>query len=253
MADPVKWSEFVKSNEIDDDIPIERAEEELMRISGALGVKPETATVGRDSRLVDTGTGEILLDAAPEAAKPMSPAGKLAHDIDKGFVDGGTNKVRVKDESTLRKEWNGLTTDFSTIGDAYTKVTQAANGNDGVADVALIFGYMKMLDPDSVVREGEFATAEQTNGAAGQFINLYNKLINGQRLTPIQRQNFQKQAQGIFETSAGTYRKKRELYRSIATESGLDPERSVPDLDVFDRAVPAANPDDLSSILDRYR
>ena len=31
---------------------------------------------------------------------------------------------------------------------------------DAAGDMALIFSYMKMLDPNSTVREGEYATAQ---------------------------------------------------------------------------------------------
>jgi hypothetical protein len=80
MTDPVKWSEFVKSNEIDDDIPIERAEEELMRISGALGIKPEAPIeVTAGSTLVDPSTLQPRF-TAPEA-EPKAPSSVLEYNF----------------------------------------------------------------------------------------------------------------------------------------------------------------------------
>lgn len=57
-------------------------------------------------------------------------------------------------------------------------------------DISFIFQYMKMLDPGSVVREGEFATAQNAAGVDQQILNLYNRALSGQRLNPKQRQDF---------------------------------------------------------------
>ena len=47
-----------------------------------------------------------------------------------------------------------------------------------------------MLDPNSVVREGEFATAQNSTGVPDRVRNLYNKIMTGERLNPSQRQEF---------------------------------------------------------------
>ena len=57
-------------------------------------------------------------------------------------------------------------------------------------DISFIFQYMKMLDPGSVVREGEFATAQNAAGVDQQIQNLYNRALSGQRLNPRQREDF---------------------------------------------------------------
>lgn len=57
-------------------------------------------------------------------------------------------------------------------------------------DIALIFSFMKTLDPGSTVREGEFATASNAGGIPEQVVNTYNKALNGKFLTDEQRKNF---------------------------------------------------------------
>jgi len=39
-----------------------------------------------------------------------------------------------------------------------------------------------MLDPGSVVRESEFATAQNAAGVPDQVRNMYNKVLSGTRL-----------------------------------------------------------------------
>jgi hypothetical protein len=89
-----------------------------------------------------------------------------------------------------------------------------ANIEDGIApetaldassDISLIFAFMKMLDPTSVVREGEFATAQNSGGIEDQIRNVYNRLRSGQRLTPEQRANFVRRAYRIYKGSESQY------------------------------------------------
>ena len=57
-------------------------------------------------------------------------------------------------------------------------------------DISFIYQYMKMLDPGSVVREGEFATAQNAAGVPERISNMYNRALKGTRLSPAQRQEF---------------------------------------------------------------
>ena len=56
--------------------------------------------------------------------------------------------------------------------------------------ISLIFGFMKMLDPGSVVREGEFATAQNAASIPDRIRNAYNRALEGTRLNPQQREMF---------------------------------------------------------------
>ena len=65
--------------------------------------------------------------------------------------------------------------------------------------MSLIFAYMKMLDPDSVVREGEQATAEKARGVADGVLNIYNKAVSGEKMTVTQRADFVNTARKLFK------------------------------------------------------
>lgn len=87
---------------------------------------------------------------------------------------------------------------YQEVKSGFERVRTSAVQNTGAGDVGLIYGYMKMLDPGSVVREGEFATAESTAGVPQQIVGLYNKLISGERLTPQQKAQFVQAAEGLY-------------------------------------------------------
>jgi len=102
-------------------------------------------------------------------------------------------------ERGLAAEFNKRTADATKIEDAFRTVESAEDSAAG--DLALIFAFMKMLDPGSTVREGEFATAQNTTGISGRILNAYNKALTGERLNPKQRKEFSAQAKSTLKAS----------------------------------------------------
>jgi hypothetical protein len=126
----------------------------------------------------------------------------------------------------LMKEWNSdpNVKTFSTTRDSYNKIKTIATSKPSAAgDLSMIFAYMKTLDPGSVVREGEFATAQNTTGVSGKVINQYNKILSGERLSPEQRKDFFNQASGIYKSQKQGYDKAKSEYSRIAGKYGVDP------------------------------
>lgn len=137
-------------------------------------------------------------------------------------------------ESKLRSEFaKGLGT-FSDVHDGYGRVIAATrqreanpNGVSPASDIGLVFGYMKMLDPGSVVREGEYATAANAAGIPERVRNAYNKAMNGEFLTGEQRQDFLGQAAELYGTARKTAEGVAGRYRNLATQYGVDPDRAA--------------------------
>jgi hypothetical protein len=77
-------------------------------------------------------------------------------------------------------------------------VVGGVTGN-GVGDISLIYQYMKMLDPDTGVREGEYANASQTGGIPDRIVNTYNKMVSGERLSDKQRADFVNEAGRLLQ------------------------------------------------------
>lgn len=92
-------------------------------------------------------------------------------------------------------------------------------------DLGLIFSYMRALDPLSVVREGEQASAQNAAGVPDQIRNAYNRLVSGRRLTPEQRADMEKTALNIYDSRAQAYNAFANTYRGLVTEAGGDPDK----------------------------
>jgi len=145
------------------------------------------------------------------------------------------NKNKALKESTgmaseLRKERSGLPTTRNTqeVAAAYNKIQSAAKyDKDPAADMSLIFNYMKMLDPGSTVREGEYANAKNTTGIPDQVLNSYNQARTGTLLNPVQRKQFLNQSKDMYIAQMDVQNKVDSQFRDIAKKSGIAPEDVV--------------------------
>jgi hypothetical protein len=101
----------------------------------------------------------------------------------------------------LRAEIATASTEFNKINSAFGRIEASSKDPSAAGDLALIFNFMKMLDPGSVVRETEFATAESAAGVPDRIRNQFNKVRSGERLGLNQRADFLNQAKKIFVRS----------------------------------------------------
>jgi hypothetical protein len=136
---------------------------------------------------------------------------------------------RVGNEAKLRDDYRQESKNYLTIRDAYGKIQGAAQSQTGPGDISLIYGYMKILDPGSTVREGEFATAQNAGSIPQRVQAMYNKAINGERLDPTIRNQFVEEAAKIYRQTEANQDKIRNTYGGIATRSNLDPQNVVVD------------------------
>jgi hypothetical protein len=129
---------------------------------------------------------------------------------------------RPEAEAKFRKEYSEQTQTYKDVKSSYGRIL--ASNEDAAGDLALVYNYMKMLDPGSVVREGEFATAQNAAGVPDRIRNQLNKLLDGERLNPAQREQFKKQAGSIYNQSLKQEATVRKGIERIATGYGLKPD-----------------------------
>ena len=151
----------------------------------------------------------VYAKSAPETATPADP---------------------FDNEAKLRGEFTKATKDFVTVRDAFGRVAASAQDPSAAGDLALIFNYMKVLDPGSTVREGEFATAQDAASVPERIRNVYNRVLSGQRLGDDQRKDFVSRAQRLYEQQQDFFTQTSDRYGGLARSYGLDPSRVVYDL-----------------------
>lgn len=133
-------------------------------------------------------------------------------------------------ESKLRGEYMTESKPFTDLRVNYQKILASSKDNNGASDIAMVYSFMKMLDPTSVVREGEFATAENAGGVPTQILTMYNRAVSGERLAPEIRQQFLQQASRQYEQQLQTHQQIMKKYGDLAAKLGLDPANVAPDI-----------------------
>ena len=127
---------------------------------------------------------------------------------------------RPEAERNFRNEYNDRTKVYQDVKASYGRVL--SSDDSAVGDLSLIFGYMKMLDPGSVVREGEFATAQNAAGVPDRVMNVYNRIVSGERLNSDQRKAFKGQAEQLFKQAGQQEAQVRSGIERIAKGYGLN-------------------------------
>ena len=192
--------------------------------------------------------GQVM--TALNATKPPSaPSVKLQYDAKTGTVfnhrtgqvttvdgftppvDKPTQKDIDKAISDARKEFTNLAPIkmFSDQSSSYGRIVASAADPSPAGDLALIFNYMKVLDPGSAVRETEFANAQNAGSVPTRIRSLYNNVLEGTRLTPEQRADFVNRGTRIYQDAERQYKGLAEQYSDFAVQAGLPPERIIPD------------------------
>lgn len=142
--------------------------------------------------------GEIKKAAADlnkteaETKKILAEVDKLGAEAQKAVLEleKGDPAERFNQEEKLRKEYTKRASGFIESQRIFDNLSASADIKSGPGDIALITSFMKMLDPGSVVRETEFATAQDTAGLLANLSNMATKVQSGQFLSDSQRKSF---------------------------------------------------------------
>jgi hypothetical protein len=156
-----------------------------------------------------------------EEAKKRFEANQTAQGKEQEFK---TTKQRTDLENQLRDEVNKITEPVKLVETQYTSMKNSAGMASAAGDLSLLYNYMKILDPTSVVREGEYATAANAGSVPQIIQNFYNKALTGQKLTAEQRADFLKAGQQNLSSRKNEYQKQIGAYKNIVKNNKLDPQ-----------------------------
>jgi hypothetical protein len=170
--------------------------------------------------------------AAGAAGAEPAPGGRQAAPGMTQIIPG----TSFKNDEQLRKEFTQNMDPFVKLAQAFEKVQVAALNPSGAGDISLIYGYMKILDPNSTVMQGEQATAQNAGSVPESIRAKYNSIIGGEKLDPNVRADFLNQARLIVESQRTMANDVRDRYSELARAYGLKPEQIV--FDPFKRIKP---------------
>jgi hypothetical protein len=148
---------------------------------------------------------------------------------------GLTEPDKRKQEGDLRKEYNALPDikAYNEVNTAYNQIKVATQKPSPANDLAAATKFMKLLDPNSVVRESELIMAVQASGLSDRIANTGNRILNGEKLTPTQRKDFFDAATQFFKIAEDKKNKIDTQYTNIGIESNLNYKNVIPGIKTF--------------------
>lgn len=200
--------------------------------------KGAAAVEARKARLTEEAGKQKF--ASDEAAKRDAAAlerAKLGHQPKSGAgaaSDAKKTAASAKHEADLRKEFSALPAakDFQAVSAGYAKILSA--GPTAAGDMSLIYGYMKIVDPGSSVKEGEFSAAAESGGLGDKLKVAIGKARAGERLSPEMRADFIAEAKALYGSQKAQFDRIASQYREHAKRAGVNPAAVVQDLAVPD-------------------
>jgi hypothetical protein len=194
---------------------------ELLQIGDLEGMKvigeQLKALQAEGSRLMQVDRGNEIELVDPQSGLPVRR-------VPKAQPPGQGQQQSEGRATQLYGQFLQQTPDFSKIALAYRGILSATEDPSPAGDMSLIFNFMKLLDPGSTVREGEYATAQNTGSVPQRVRALYNSVVDGTKLTGEQRQDFLNQAHARARSSRGELDRIRDSYAQRASRWGLNPE-----------------------------
>ena len=125
-------------------------------------------------------------------------------------------------------EYLAQSQDFLDRQDMFITIREAAKDPNAINDIGLVFGFMKMLDPTSVVRESEQQLVISARGVPDTIKNSYRSLWEGRKLTDIQIQQIVSLASSRYKSSVSVQKQRFRRYNAILSKQGIT--TGVPDL-----------------------
>lgn len=196
-----------------------KAEQKIGRALTSSEAKLLNEAVVRYAKLKAVEAGDLSTE---ELAKSDPLAYSMAK---KKGLTGKTSKADVDLQRTLR---NNLKQELKDIGyqnveGAYQKTQKVAENKSG--DLSLIYSYVKVLDPNSVVREGEIALTSQAPSVAQQLARTYSRVAKGRLMTPEERSQIKEEITSLRDAVIEQAKPILEAYKEDADAYGLEADR----------------------------
>ena len=178
--------------------------------------------------MIDAARLQGIAPATLQALEGMDAAGIQEYLDDLQTREAAGLQRRFTMGSDIKDDFTAATEGFRERADKYQQIQAFADDPSAAGDIAMVFAYMKLLDPGSVVRESEYATAQQAGSIIDRAtVGQYNRLIAGERLTPTQRADFANKSKVLYEQALSGYENILASETQRATNFGLEFDRDV--------------------------
>ena len=195
----------------------------MLTTPGQDQVDARTRAEGAANREVQL-SGQLRMDARQAEANRIAAEGNV-----------------VKTETDLRKEFADLpeVKRYKAALPSFKAIENAAKSSNPQADINLIYGLAKLYDPESVVREGEYATIANSQAIPERIKSLAQSLAGKGKLTPETKRQILAEAAGRIATFETEYSGAKKSFEEIAQGRGGNPKNVFPAISPSNAKPPA--------------
>jgi hypothetical protein len=213
--------------------------EALIQIPVGLGAKPGSPEEQTFRELAPKLGGLGAMRAMAEARREPPTAldlqeqqariSKLQSDIEKNKMEG-TGQLSTADRKKFQaqtikdiqnvqgvKDYNGALVGYRNIANGFSR-------QDGVGDNAMLVGFVRLTDPNSVARPSEVEMARQAQSLHEQAKAMLARWVEGEQLSPEVRERFYSFAKNLMLDYGSTVRREvvdSPVYSSLLRDTGL--------------------------------
>tara|TARA_Y100000004_G_scaffold39382_1_gene42362 strand:- start:4059 stop:5660 length:1602 start_codon:yes stop_codon:yes gene_type:complete len=156
---------------------------------------------------IPDGTQRDMYSAMIAAGTELKDVLKMHQDHQKQVLD-----TQFKLEDNFKKE--EPVKNFIKRADQLRTIVSSSQEVSQAGDIAVVFTFMKMLDPTSTVNKGELALAQNTGNLFQRGWSVYNALVTGRSsMTKEQRQGLVNAAFDIYNENKTAYNRTVDFYK----------------------------------------
>jgi hypothetical protein len=160
-----------------------------------------------------------------------------------------TRLQMFKAEDDLIKNYIERSERMSDAQSNMAKVQRLSSDKTGFSDMALVFAFMKMHDPTSVVKETEFGLVEATGPISLMGQRVIENFNTGRRLTDTQREEMLATTKGLYDDEVELNKPILKQFKDRAIKRGV-PEDIYPDFYNLPSTASSAAMDAIESELE---
>ncbi|CAB4165340.1 hypothetical protein UFOVP833_50 [uncultured Caudovirales phage] len=174
------------------------------------------AAYDRQAMPQQSSTGQLMYPPMDAYRKPERGAGRVKIE--------DTPASRFKMSGDLANDFNQLkpVKDYREVVPIFQSMQETAGRNDRVSDLNLVYGLAKLMDPTSVVREGEQIMVRNAQGLPDWLRGMINGANGGSTFVPEQRARIMREAESRVNAYKGQYDGIAQQFKDRAERHGLD-------------------------------
>lgn len=193
-------------------------------LSGALG-----------NQFMNSGQQGLISALLGREIEQSDPSYQLDMDLKRAQLEAAQAKpvqqpVNFDDISGLRKEVQGLPSykNLAQAAPIYQSMFETAGRNTRASDLNLVYGLGKIMDPTSVVREGEMVMVRNTASLPDWLVGTINSLNGGAGLTPETREAILQEAFGRVKGYQNAFDQDMSMYKGVTDRYGINQADVIP-------------------------